>query len=98
MILKGRRAIITGASRGLGSAVAERFVQEGASVVLCARDGALLQQMETKLRAERRLEEQRILGQPADVSRSDDVRSLVDAATRALGTVDVLVCNAGVYG
>lgn len=50
MKLAGRAAMITGASQGLGREIARRFVVEGASVAICARDGGLLDQVSRELR------------------------------------------------
>ena len=49
MKLRNRGAIITGASQGLGRMIAQRFVEEGANVFLCARDGRMLASVETEL-------------------------------------------------
>ncbi len=91
MTLSGVRALITGASQGLGVAVAETFVREGASVFLCARNAEAVREV-----AER-------LGNAAgwtraDVGQAADVDRLVAEAVQHLGGLDVLVSNAGVYG
>lgn len=95
--LSGRAALVTGANQGLGLAIARAFVDAGASVFLCARDAALLEQAHVDLlsRAEAG---QRVLARPADVSREDDVRAVAAAAIAALPDLQVLVNNAGVYG
>ncbi len=95
--LTGRNAIITGASQGLGRAIAEAYVDAGASVCVCARDGVLLEQVQRDL-IERAGPGQRVEAIPADVSRVDDVRHLVDGALKTFSQVHVLVNNAGVYG
>ncbi len=95
--LQGRTAIVTGASRGMGRAVAQRFVEEGASIVLCARSGSELEAVRTALIA---------LAQPgqvveavqADVSRPEDTQAIAARALSATGRIDVLVNNAGIYG
>ena len=95
--LKGRCAIVTGASRGMGRAIAERFVREGASVVLCARSADELDQLRTQLLA---------LAQPgqtvealaADVSRPADTHAVAACALAVAAHIDVLVNNAGRYG
>lgn len=97
MMLAGRTAIITGASLGLGAVIARRFVEEGASVALCARDGAALDGVVAALQSIAG-PQQRVLGRPADVARTADIDALVDHAIKALGGLDVLVNNAGVYG
>jgi 3-oxoacyl-[acyl-carrier protein] reductase len=96
MKLAGRSAIITGASLGLGAEIAERFVAEGAAVMLCARNGAALEAQSARLSAA--YPKARISVHRADVSARDDVDALFDAAISAFRKIDILVNNAGVYG
>jgi 3-oxoacyl-[acyl-carrier protein] reductase len=98
MKLEGRVAIVTGASRGLGQAIATRFVDEGADIMLVARDEAVLRTTAKCLASKRPRSAQRVLYQAADVSVKEHVARVVDATLAALGGVDVLVCNAGVQG
>ncbi len=97
MKLIGRNALITGASRGFGRALAEKFVLEGASVVLCARGIDELNQLAREL-----LDvvgpSQRVITVKADMSKVEDIRALVQTALRELSHIDILVNNAGVYG
>ncbi len=96
-VLAGRAAIITGASRGLGLAIAKAYVRAGASVMLCAREGSALsaaQQEVVALTGRGQVIDVR----EADVTREDDVRALVGHAIDVFGRVHVLVNNAGVYG
>jgi len=91
--LAGRSALVTGASRGIGRAIALRYAEEGADLFLTATNPALLEQ--TRLQAEG-------LGATvtvhvADVARREAVQAMVDAALQALGGIDILVNNAGVY-
>lgn len=95
--LAGRNAIITGASQGLGKAIAEAYVEAGASVCLCARDAHLLTQVQRDLQA-RAGQGQRVEAVAADVSSKADVQHLVDHALATFTQVHVLVNNAGVYG
>lgn len=97
MKLAGRRALITGASQGFGAAVAKAFVAEGAHVMLCARDADRLELARQDI-AQTATSGQTVLAMRADVSVSAEVDRLVTAALSALGGLDVLVCNAGVYG
>jgi NAD(P)-dependent dehydrogenase (short-subunit alcohol dehydrogenase family) len=97
MKLKGLNALITGGSQGLGRAIAEQYLREGASVMICARDEKLL----SATRAE--LEKmagpgQKVLSQPCDISAESEVNVLVASALRQLGSLHVLVSNAGIYG
>jgi NAD(P)-dependent dehydrogenase (short-subunit alcohol dehydrogenase family) len=95
--LDGRAALITGASQGLGLAIARAFVDAGASVVMCARDGAVLEHARAEL-AGRAGIGQRVVAERADVSNVDDVTRVVAAATAAFPHLDILVNNAGVQG
>jgi NAD(P)-dependent dehydrogenase (short-subunit alcohol dehydrogenase family) len=95
--LSGRGAVITGANQGLGRVIAEHFVRAGASVLLTARDEALLHQVPEDLRPIAR-DGQRVLAQPADVSKQNDCEQVIDRARRELPEFCVLVNNAGVYG
>jgi len=97
MKLTGINAIITGASQGLGLEIARHFVQEGAGIALCARDKGRLADAAAGLRKLAR-PGQIIFAAPCDVSNPSDVTSFCAAAVAALGTVRVLVNNAGVYG
>lgn len=98
MKLAGRTVIITGGNRGLGEAVATRFVEEGAHVVLTARDEAALRTVGERLVSSRPNPAQEVLWETGDVASAADIERVVRRATDALGRVDVLVANAGVYG
>ncbi len=89
MTLSGVRALITGASQGLGVAVAETFVREGARVFLCARNADAVREVAERVGAG---------WTRADVGQAADVDRLVAEAVQYLGGLDVLVSNAGVYG
>jgi NAD(P)-dependent dehydrogenase (short-subunit alcohol dehydrogenase family) len=97
MGLAGRFAIITGANQGLGEAIAEQFVAEGASVLLCARGEEALGHVTARL-LERAATDQKVLGRRADVSNPAEVDDLIRAAQDAFGRIDIVVNNAGVYG
>jgi NAD(P)-dependent dehydrogenase (short-subunit alcohol dehydrogenase family) len=97
MKLEGLNALITGSSQGLGKAIGEHFVRAGASVVLCARDGRLLDATRAEL-AKLAGPKQRVLARPCDVSDETQVNALVAFAVRELGGLHVLVANAGIYG
>jgi NAD(P)-dependent dehydrogenase (short-subunit alcohol dehydrogenase family) len=90
--LTERVAIVTGASRGLGSAIAEGLAEQGAKVVLSSRKQADLDREADRLN-------QRFPGSAiaiaAHAGREDDLRRLVDGTMERLGRVDVLVNNAG---
>jgi NAD(P)-dependent dehydrogenase (short-subunit alcohol dehydrogenase family) len=95
--LEGRAALITGANQGLGLAIARAYVAAGASVMMCARDGDLLDRARTEVAALASAG-QVVLARAADVSRRDQVDSLTEATLSAFTQLHVLVNNAGVYG
>jgi NAD(P)-dependent dehydrogenase (short-subunit alcohol dehydrogenase family) len=95
--LAGRGAVITGASQGLGEAIARSFVAAGADVLLAARDAVQLEATRRSL-SERAATTQRVLAHPADVSKEDDVAALTAYALKELPAFQILVNNAGVYG
>lgn len=96
MRLSGSKAIITGASQGLGKELARRFLSEGADIAICARDADDLQAAKNELQSE--FPHRRCLAVPCDVSNEQQVRAFVDAAIAAYGKIDTLVLNAGIYG
>jgi NAD(P)-dependent dehydrogenase (short-subunit alcohol dehydrogenase family) len=98
MNLRSQVIIVTGASRGLGEAVARRLAAEGADLVLGARDETALSAVAADLVKNGLATGQRVIHQQADVTRVDDVGRLVERALAIAGRVDTLVCNAGVYG
>ena len=88
----GKHVIVTGAGRGIGQAIAERFAAEGADVLLVGRTLASLEQVADGIVADGG----HAWARPGDVSRSADVAAVVDAAMRRWGGIDVLVNNAGI--
>lgn len=97
MKLKGRGIVITGASQGLGRAIAECCVMEGAHVLICARDARVLEEARAALAANA-VAGQLVIAEPADVTKTGDVRRLFEIALSQLPGIDGLVNNAGVYG
>lgn len=89
--LAARRALVTGAGRGLGAAIAERLAAAGASVVLAARTAAEIEAVATRLTAAGH----RALAIAADVTDEAAVDSLVRRATEAFGPIEILVNDAG---
>ena len=92
--LKGKVAVVTGASKGIGAGIAKRFGEAGASVVVnyaSSREGA------DKVVAEITKGGGKAIAVKADVSKAGDVKKLFDETKRAFGKLDVLVNNAGVF-
>jgi 3-oxoacyl-[acyl-carrier protein] reductase len=90
--LAGRVAIVTGGSRGIGFAIASRLAEDGASVVVSARDAGRLDRAVKELEAHGAP----VLGVAADSARREDADRLVDTAKQQFGRIDVLVNNAGI--
>jgi 3-oxoacyl-[acyl-carrier protein] reductase len=93
MKLKDRVAIITGGSRGIGSAIAKRFAMEGAKVVINYNQS---EDKAAQLVDEIREKGGQALAVRANVSKPDEVKQLVNKTVDAFGRVDILVNNAGV--
>ena len=92
MVLSGKVVLVTGASSGIGEAIAYKFASEGASVILCARREELLSKNVKRIRA---------LGGEALFVKADlridaDVEGLINFIKEKLGRIDILVNNAGV--
>jgi meso-butanediol dehydrogenase/(S,S)-butanediol dehydrogenase/diacetyl reductase len=90
--LENRNALITGGSRGIGKAIASRFVEEGASVFLCARGQSALDETAEELRQMGG----KVAIHAADVSDPGSVERMVDRALAEFGVLDILVNNAGI--
>jgi 3-oxoacyl-[acyl-carrier protein] reductase len=90
--LSGAVALVTGGSRGIGRAIALRLAGLGAAVAVCGRDAQALQNTSRELQKLTL----RVFSQIADVSRSADVTSLVSGVEAALGSISILVNNAGI--
>ncbi len=95
MKLKGRTALITGASQGLGAEIAAHFAAEGAALMLCARDLAGVEAVAGKLAAQHG---GTVTAMRCDVGDPASVDALVAETAKRLGSIDVLVNNAGIYG
>lgn len=89
--LTGRRAIVTGGSKGLGAAIAKELLSEGAVVAICARNEGELEATAQELRQGGG----QVVAQVADVTEADQVETFVTHAVAELGGLDVLVNNAG---
>jgi 3-oxoacyl-[acyl-carrier protein] reductase len=91
--LSGKRALVTGASKGIGLAVARALSSAGACVVICARGSKALDQALAELRNGSGGE---VAGRTADVSNSDQVAQLFGFVDKQFGGLDILVNNAGI--
>lgn len=91
MILSGKAALVTGGARGIGLAIARRFVSDGARVALVDVDAAALAAAATALGAD-------VLTLAADVTRAADVDGAVARVVERWGRLDILVNNAGITG
>jgi gluconate 5-dehydrogenase len=90
--LKGRVAIVTGGSRGLGQEMAEGLAEAGASLMLCARRDEWLTPTIAAMRARGFTVE----GEICDVSKAADVQAVVDKTIASFGKIDILINNAGI--
>lgn len=88
MRLENKVALVTGASRGIGKAIAALFVKEGASVAITAKD---------QTRLEKTAKDLGVFAVQADIRRYDDVRSVVEKTVQKFGRLDILVNNAGIF-
>ena len=90
--LTGKVAIITGSSRGIGRAIAERMAEQGAKVVISSRKAAACEEAAGAINATRGAGT--ALAIPANISSKDDLARLVAGTREAFGRIDILVCNA----
>jgi len=95
--LDGRIALITGASRGIGAAVARRFAKEGAKLILIARTKAGLEEVDDDIRAACGKDAAPTLVE-LDLARADDIDGLASAVAERFGRLDILVGNAALLG
>lgn len=96
MRLAGKNIAITGASQGLGLAIAQKCLLEGANIAICARTSRDL--TSTKEALSTSGGNGKVVAVAADVSREQDVERYASTAVQELGGIDALICNAGVYG
>jgi NAD(P)-dependent dehydrogenase (short-subunit alcohol dehydrogenase family) len=88
-LLSGKHALVTGASRGIGAAIAQRLLEEGARVTLLGRRLATVSEMAGKLSATN------AYAVAADVSNGDQMQAAIQDASNRFGPIDILINNAG---
>lgn len=91
--LAGKTAVITGASSGIGAAIAKRLADAGANVVLAARRGDRLEKVKSDIG-----QEGRVISVETDMTKQDEVSALAVRAKEAFGAVDIYVNSAGMMG
>ena len=90
--LKGKVALVAGASQGMGKATALGFAREGAKISICARGKAALDEAAKMVRQQTGTE---VLAIPADMSKADDIQRFVNETAQHFGRLDIIVNNAG---
>jgi NAD(P)-dependent dehydrogenase (short-subunit alcohol dehydrogenase family) len=89
--LEGKKALVTGGSRGIGKAIARQLAREGVGCAICARGEDALRAAAAEIERETG---SRVVPIVADTSRADGIQRLVEAAKQALGGIDILINNA----
>ena len=90
--LTGKVAVITGSSKGIGKAIAERMAEQGAKVVISSRKAAPCEEVAAAINA--KFGAGAALSIPANISSKEQLKNLVDETIARLGKIDILVCNA----
>jgi 3-oxoacyl-[acyl-carrier protein] reductase len=90
--LKGKHAVVTGGSRGIGRAIAEHLLRAGASIAICGRNSASVERASAELKQSTGGE---IFGESADISKLDQVERFFGVVASRFGNLDILVNNAG---
>lgn len=90
--LKGKTALVTGGSEGIGKAIAETLAREGVDVAICARRQGPLEDVAAAMT---KATGQKIVPIAADLTQDADARHFVEASAQELGRIDILVNNAG---
>ncbi len=91
-LLSGKTAIVTGASRGIGAAIAHRLCETGANVVICSRSADAVGEVANTLQGKGHT----VHAMAADISQKTDVEALIEETTAQFSQIDILVNNAGI--
>src|SRR6201992_557311 len=89
--MTGKVAVITGSSRGIGKAIAERMAEHGAKVVISSRKAGPCDEVAAAINAKH---PDSAIAVPANISSKEDLQRLVDETRKAFGKIDIVVCNA----
>ena len=89
--LSGKTAIVTGSTKGIGKAIAERLAEHGARVTVSSRKAEACERVAGEINARR---PGAAIAVPANISSKDDLEHLVEETRKAFGKIDILVCNA----
>jgi NAD(P)-dependent dehydrogenase (short-subunit alcohol dehydrogenase family) len=90
--LSGKVAVVTGSSRGIGRAIAERLAEHGAKIVVSSRKAEACKDVAEAIN--KKHGKDRAIVVPANISSKDDLKNLVEETNRTFGKIDILVCNA----
>jgi NAD(P)-dependent dehydrogenase (short-subunit alcohol dehydrogenase family) len=90
--LRGRTALVTGGSEGIGKGIARWLAREGVDVAICARRKEPLEATAAEIAKETG---RKVVAIPADLRKDADARNFIEQAHKALGCVDIMVNNAG---
>jgi NAD(P)-dependent dehydrogenase (short-subunit alcohol dehydrogenase family) len=90
--LTGKVAVVTGSSKGIGRAIAERMAEHGAKVVISSRKQDVCDQVTKEINE--KFGKGTAVAIAANISNKENLQNLVDESNRAFGKIDVLVCNA----
>jgi len=90
--LTGKSAVITGSSRGIGKAIAERLAEHGCQVAISSRKAGPCEEVAAEINA--KYGDGRAIAVPANIASKEDLQRLVDETNAAFGKIDIVICNA----